>query len=71
VQLVPAQAHGAVRMYRHVTPQLFLDCTGLVAPWHILRINPRRYNPVTFVPRFLFEQFSQIAYFYFLVQVLS
>jgi len=28
-----------------------------------------RYNVVTFVPRFLFEQFSQIAYFYFLVQV--
>lgn len=24
---------------------------------------------VTFVPRFLFEQFSQVAYFYFLVQV--
>jgi Phospholipid-translocating ATPase N-terminal len=29
----------------------------------------RRYNVVTFVPRFLFEQFSQVAYFYFLVQV--
>lgn len=29
----------------------------------------RRYNVVTFLPRFLFEQFSQVAYFYFLVQV--
>ena len=29
----------------------------------------RRYNVVTFVPRFLFEQFSQVAYFYFLIQV--
>ena len=28
-----------------------------------------RYNVATFVPRFLFEQFSQVAYFYFLVQV--
>jgi Phospholipid-translocating ATPase N-terminal len=31
--------------------------------------TPCRYNVVTFVPRFLFEQFSQVAYFYFLVQV--
>lgn len=37
--------------------------------WIWLCIRLRRYNAVTFVPRFLFEQFSQIAYFYFLVQV--
>ena len=32
-------------------------------------VRTAKYNVVTFLPRYLFEQFSQVAYFYFLVQV--
>ncbi len=34
-------------------------------------VTTAKYNPVTFLPRFLVEVFSQVAYFYFLVQVRS
>ena len=32
-------------------------------------VTTAKYNVATFLPRFLFEVFSQVAYFYFLVQV--
>ena len=32
-------------------------------------VTTAKYNVVTFLPRFLVEVFSQVAYFYFLVQV--
>ena len=32
-------------------------------------VKTSKYNVATFLPRFLFEQFSQVAYFYFLIQV--
>lgn len=32
-------------------------------------VHTAKYNVITFLPRFLFEQFSQVAYFYFLTQV--
>ena len=32
------------------------------------RVSTTKYNPITFLPRFLFEMFSRVAYFYFLVQ---
>lgn len=34
-------------------------------------VHTAKYNIITFLPRFLFEQFSQVAYFYFLTQVCS
>ena len=41
------------------TPQRF--------PGNVVKTS--KYNVATFLPRFLFEQFSQVAYFYFLLQV--
>jgi Phospholipid-translocating ATPase N-terminal len=35
------------------------------------KVRTAKYNVVTFLPIFLAEQFSQVAYFYFLVQVRS
>ena len=34
-------------------------------------IKTAKYNPVTFLPIFLFEMFSRVAYLYFLFQVCS
>mmetsp|Transcript_7573 Transcript_7573/g.22355 ORF Transcript_7573/g.22355 Transcript_7573/m.22355 type:complete len:1298 (+) Transcript_7573:304-4197(+) len=58
--------------------------TGDAAASRVVHINPppeatartfgtnsvrtAKYNVVTFLPRYLFEQFSQVAYFYFLIQ---
>ena len=32
-------------------------------------IKTAKYNPITFLPIFLFEMFSRVAYLYFLFQV--
>lgn len=64
---MPLQAgEEAVRVIRFAPQQG--DATALHNHKESNKVVTSKYNPVSFLPIFLFEMFSRVAYLYFLLQ---